>query len=265
MSEEELNQIAALLAAERWTFAKTMPGVPHEYIVRGRCAMSDAQFESIVRAQRTYGQHEVWGKYYFPYLYVDGYKYWTMGDAIEETVILNRQKVFSEFDGLNESPKSDCNEDDVELVAREISALYGGRRIFEVGHGCGSLLTHLGTSVANYRGCDPSSHAIEAFRSAHPEYAERVVQRSFEECYHQWKGSDEVIVATLGTPNYIMLPYLKMLAEARRDLYLMFYRDGYCPEPLRQLHHFNYSLNDLRTLFDGYTIEERDDYVIVKA
>jgi hypothetical protein len=63
----------------------------------------------------------------------------------------------------------------------------------------------------------------------------------------------------------MIFPYLKMLAEARRDLYLMFYRNGYCPEPLRQLHHFNYSLSDLRTLFDGYTIEERGDYVIVKA
>jgi hypothetical protein len=153
----------------------------------------------------------------------------------------------------------------VEIVAREISALYGGHRIFEAGHGCGSLLTHLDTPVANYRGCDPSSRAIAAFRSAHSEYAERVVQRSFEECYHQWKGSDEVIVATFGTPSYIMLPYLKMLAEARRNLYLMFYRDGYYPEPLSQLHHFNYSLSDLRTLFDGYTIEERGDYVIVKA
>jgi hypothetical protein len=56
-----------------------------------------------------------------------------------------------------------------------------------------------------------------------------------------------------------------MLAEAKRDLYLMFCRDGYCPESLRQLHHFNYSLNDLRTLFDGYTIEGRGDYVVVKA
>jgi hypothetical protein len=27
------DEISALLSAEHWTWAKTMPGVPHEYIV----------------------------------------------------------------------------------------------------------------------------------------------------------------------------------------------------------------------------------------
>jgi hypothetical protein len=33
---------------------------------------------------------------------MDGYKYWTMGDPIPDTIILNRQKVFSEFDTLSD-------------------------------------------------------------------------------------------------------------------------------------------------------------------
>ncbi len=60
--------------------------VPHEYIVRGKCGLTDEDFLYLVIAQREYGIHEQWHKYNFPYLYLDGYKYWTMGDALEETL-----------------------------------------------------------------------------------------------------------------------------------------------------------------------------------
>ena len=69
--------------------------------------MGEENFLMIVLAQRDLGTNEIWGKYNFPYLYVDGYKYWTMGDTFENTTILNRQKVFSEFDKL------DIQEDDI--------------------------------------------------------------------------------------------------------------------------------------------------------
>lgn len=76
-----------------WTFAKTMPQYPHEYIVRGKCPLSNEEFEYFVWAQRTLGIYETWGAYRQPYLYIDGYKYWTMGAAVEETIIINRAKV----------------------------------------------------------------------------------------------------------------------------------------------------------------------------
>ena len=36
---------------------------------------------------------ERWGKYITPYLYIDDYKYWTMGAPVEETIVMNRAKV----------------------------------------------------------------------------------------------------------------------------------------------------------------------------
>ena len=78
----DLNRIAELLRNEKWTWAKTMPGIPHEYIVRDKCLMGEENFLMIVLAQRDLGTNEIWGKYHFPYLYVDGYKYWTMGDTL---------------------------------------------------------------------------------------------------------------------------------------------------------------------------------------
>ena len=85
-----------LIARCQWTWAKTYVSVPHEYIVRERCGLTDAEFEYLVQAQREYGIHEQWHKYNFPYLYVDGYKYWTMGAPMEDTIVLNRAKVKEE-------------------------------------------------------------------------------------------------------------------------------------------------------------------------
>jgi len=42
--------------------------------------------------QREHGIVMKWGPYNFPYLIVDGYRYWTMGSPYEETIILNRAK-----------------------------------------------------------------------------------------------------------------------------------------------------------------------------
>lgn len=86
------ERLKALIAKCKWTFAKTMPTCPHEYIVRGKCALTDEEFLYFVHAQREYGVPERWWKYNFPYLHIDGYKYWTMGDTFENTTIINRAK-----------------------------------------------------------------------------------------------------------------------------------------------------------------------------
>ena len=62
-------------------------------IVRRKCPLSDEDFVYFVNMQREHGGKEQWGKYNFPYLYIDDYKYWTMGAPIEETIIINRAKV----------------------------------------------------------------------------------------------------------------------------------------------------------------------------
>ncbi len=80
------------IARCEWTFAKTMPFAPHEYIVKERCPLTTEEFEYFVNMQREHGVKERWGKYNNPYLYVDDYKYWTMGAPIEETTVINRAK-----------------------------------------------------------------------------------------------------------------------------------------------------------------------------
>ena len=74
----------------KWTYAKTMPEWPHEYIVRKN--VDEEMFIELVEHIRKFGYE---GKYYSKtiiYFDIDGYTYWTMGAPIEDTIIINRAK-----------------------------------------------------------------------------------------------------------------------------------------------------------------------------
>jgi hypothetical protein len=73
-----------------WTYAKTMPDWPHEYIVRDRG--DEPLFVELVKHIREYGYE---GKFYsksITYYDHEGMTYWTMGAPIPETIIINRCK-----------------------------------------------------------------------------------------------------------------------------------------------------------------------------
>jgi hypothetical protein len=86
---ERLNEILTnFIETEKWTYAKTMPEWPHEYIVRER--VDEALFVELVLHIRKHGYE---GKFYsrtMVYFDQDGYTYWTMGSPLEETIIINR-------------------------------------------------------------------------------------------------------------------------------------------------------------------------------
>lgn len=92
MKEPDYDRLREMIGRCQWTFAKTMPWCPHEYIVRNRCPLSDEEFLYFVDMQRRFGIPERWGPNNHPYLHIDGYKYWTMGDTYENTIIINRAK-----------------------------------------------------------------------------------------------------------------------------------------------------------------------------
>ena len=92
MADIMIEKLREMIARCQWKFAKTMPFAPHEYIVRDKCPLTDEEFVYFVDMQRRYGVKERWGKYNNPYLYIDDYKYWTMGELYEETTVINRAK-----------------------------------------------------------------------------------------------------------------------------------------------------------------------------
>ena len=82
------EELKAFVDEQTWTFAKTMPKWPHEYIVRER--VDEDLFVQLVQHIREYGYE---GRFYsrkITYFDEDGMVYWTMGRPIKETTIVNR-------------------------------------------------------------------------------------------------------------------------------------------------------------------------------
>lgn len=82
-------EFRAFVAAHPWTFVKTMPQNPHEYIVRKN--VPDADFVAAVVFIREHGHRQVFqGRPYTQYE-TGGHTYWSMGAPVDQTIILNRK------------------------------------------------------------------------------------------------------------------------------------------------------------------------------
>ena len=75
---------------EIWTYAKTMPKWPHEYLVKDR--VDEKLFVQMVKHIRTHGSEGTFYRRSITYYDEDGLTYWTMGAPVEETTIINRCK-----------------------------------------------------------------------------------------------------------------------------------------------------------------------------
>lgn len=80
-----------LIDLKTWHFAKTMPWMPHWY-ARRREWGNNEEFNDLVAFIRKTGSVEQFGKTKYTYLYLNGYKYWTMGNPISTTILINRAK-----------------------------------------------------------------------------------------------------------------------------------------------------------------------------
>ncbi len=75
---------------ESWTYSKTMPKWPHEYIVREQ--VNDSLFVSLVQHIRANGYQGMFYQTAITYFEEGGLVYWTMGAPVGETTIVNRCK-----------------------------------------------------------------------------------------------------------------------------------------------------------------------------
>jgi hypothetical protein len=74
-----------------FVFAKTMPHIPHEYVVR--TTENEEQYRRLFLAIKNDGVWEKWKKWDNQYLYPgDGYKYWAMTNEYAKSRIINRCK-----------------------------------------------------------------------------------------------------------------------------------------------------------------------------
>ena len=68
-----------------------MPHIPHEYTLRRRTP-DEATFERFVVFIREHGYTKLWKGDPHQYFDLDGWKYWTMGAPLEETILINRAR-----------------------------------------------------------------------------------------------------------------------------------------------------------------------------
>ena len=82
------------IASCRWQFAKTMPENPHEYTLKewNEIPSSKVAFEKFVTWIREEGyERPFYGQMYLS-MDIDGWTYWTMGESLNETILINRAK-----------------------------------------------------------------------------------------------------------------------------------------------------------------------------
>lgn len=83
------KELATVLEIVPWHFAKTMPECPHEYTLK-REWPSSLDFAAVVVAIRRLGKPRRWKGRTFIYFDAGVYMYWTMGDSIQNTILINR-------------------------------------------------------------------------------------------------------------------------------------------------------------------------------
>jgi hypothetical protein len=94
--ESRLESVAGILESADWVFAKTMPDNPHWYTLRDKWKHPE-NFYAAVLFIRLHGMADWWpdvktGKAYVA-LDLNGWHYWTMGDPLVRTWLINRCKL----------------------------------------------------------------------------------------------------------------------------------------------------------------------------
>lgn len=247
----------------RWQWASTMIDIPHEYIYNGRCALSPSEYWYFLQCQLYAGEMEWYGKNAKPYLYLDGYKYWTMGGLVPENKTMNRQRVFDEIDRIGAIPQPYYTDLEARTVAKIISE-QNPVSMFEFGVGDGRWLEYTMVPPANYRCCDPSRMVSELFKGKNPQYASRFVKKTFEESVNRW-GAFTFICGLFGSASYIMWQYLQLFAERGIPYLLMFFKTNERPQELRDYHCFNYTEYQLRQLFPRGIFSDWGGYKVVSS
>jgi hypothetical protein len=90
--QDEFDRVVGWLESVPFQFAKTMPQTPHFYTLRKKWA-NEANFVETVLFIRKYGYKGTYGKTTYTYFNIGPYKYWTMGDAIGNTILINRAEL----------------------------------------------------------------------------------------------------------------------------------------------------------------------------
>lgn len=162
-------QIAEALLNSTFTFAKTMPQIPHFYTLRKDWQQA-IPFEDVVQFIRDHGYVQKFGKTPYTYLEVNGLRYWTMGAPLSETILINRAKspanrsgdydaLADTYDQLYDKPEFEAENLTVfDRIPEEVPSL------LDIGCGTGLTLDYV-SPLERYVGIDPSQFMLDRLTS----------------------------------------------------------------------------------------------------
>jgi hypothetical protein len=259
-----LNTLGDALLSKRWIFAKTMPKNPHWYTLR-REWNNDSLFDKVVIMMRKTGYTEYYYGKPYTMVNINGMKYWTMGDPMSETILINRKyidkpsiydAIADRYDGLHrdsESIKENC--EIIDLLRYE-----SGQSVLDIGCGTGLLLDYI--SPESYTGIDPSNKMLDVFRHNHP--GANIIATSFEE----YAGPRvDLVVSLFGAASYISPGAISRIMEMSKPAgrwFVMFYKNDYRPVTYDRAGITFIHYKDNHLLLPG-TLSEHNNFFIVQG
>ena len=88
----DIQSHISFIRSHGWIYAKTMPEVPHYYLVKKKC-FDDDRFEAFARYIFEEGIPMKWGKWVRLYMDIGEYRYWSMDPTAESTDLINRELI----------------------------------------------------------------------------------------------------------------------------------------------------------------------------
>lgn len=225
------ERLAALLSAAPYRYATTMQHNPHHYTLRRY--WNDDDFEWAVKTIREHGYTRVFAGRPYTQYDINGYYYWTMGDPIPETILINRKprETTHEYDSIAHKydlwwKEPEYVQQDLDLM-EAIDAVTGpadNLNVLSIGSGPGTYLTH-----RRPRSCltiDPSAGMLETFRHHHQD---QPFMHTTIEAFAPPRGARyDLILALYGTASYFTLEdhqKLKRLLKPEGVAILMYYTE----------------------------------------
>ena len=109
-------ELKQFIESVKWTYAKNIPDWPHYYIIRAK--VDEILFVKLVKHIRLYGYQGAFYKMIYTYFEEEGLIYWTMGNPVDVTTIINRAKKCKgevHRDAFFDNPRLQCDNNSITL------------------------------------------------------------------------------------------------------------------------------------------------------